>query len=115
VMMDYHHWWVRRSGCDSYQPRHSYEPLVITITIGFSDTGGDRDVGDRSICSSACQPKDQGGLGIHNLGIKNTTLLSKWLFKLLTSYGTWQQILQNKYLWSKPLSQLEWKAGDLHF
>ena len=31
-----------------------------------------------------CQPKNQGGLGIHNLDIKNTTLLSKWLFKLLT-------------------------------
>ncbi|WVZ62771.1 LOW QUALITY PROTEIN: hypothetical protein U9M48_012475, partial [Paspalum notatum var. saurae] len=52
-----------------------------------------------------CQPKDQGGLGIHNLDIKNTTLLSKWLFRLLTTEGTWQQMLRNKYLESKPLSQ----------
>jgi len=32
-----------------------------------------------------CQPKDQGGLGIHNLDIK---------IKLLTTHGTWQK---NKY------------------
>jgi hypothetical protein len=34
--------------------------------------------------------KIKGGLGIHDLNIKNTTLLSKWLFKLLTSDGIWQ-------------------------
>jgi hypothetical protein len=62
-----------------------------------------------------CQPKDQGGLGIHNLDIKNTSLLSKWLYKLLTSYGTCQQILCNKYLGSKPLAQVQWKNGDSHF
>jgi hypothetical protein len=31
-----------------------------------------------------CQPKDQGGLGIHYLSVKNIALLSKWLFKQLT-------------------------------
>jgi hypothetical protein len=62
-----------------------------------------------------CQPKNQGGLGIHNLDIKNTALLSKWLFKLLTTEGTWQQMLCKKYLGSKPLSQVQWKNGDLHF
>jgi hypothetical protein len=62
-----------------------------------------------------CQPKDQGGLGIHNLDIKNTSLLSKWLYKLLTSDGTWQQILRNKYPGSKPLAQVQWKNGDSHF
>jgi len=35
--------------------------------------------------SILCQPKEQGGLGIHNLELKNTALLSKWLFKLLTT------------------------------
>ena len=39
--------------------------------------------------SILCQPKDQGGLGIHDLHIKNIALLSKWLFKLLTTEGTW--------------------------
>ncbi|WVZ71541.1 hypothetical protein U9M48_020116 [Paspalum notatum var. saurae] len=54
----------------------------------------------RSILS---QPKDQGGLGIHELGTKNIALLSKWLYKLLTSNGTWQQLI------------LEWRSGDSHF
>jgi hypothetical protein len=30
-----------------------------------------------------CRPKDQGGLGIEVLDIKNRYLISKWLFKLL--------------------------------
>jgi hypothetical protein len=42
-------------------------------------------------------------------------LLSKWLYKLLTTDGTWQQLIRNKYLGSKPLSQAFWKAGDSHF
>ncbi|WVZ79237.1 hypothetical protein U9M48_026841 [Paspalum notatum var. saurae] len=62
-----------------------------------------------------CQPNDQGGFGIHDLNIKNTALLSKWLFKLLTLDGTWQQLLRNKYLGSKPLVQVDWKTGDSHF
>ncbi|WVZ91839.1 hypothetical protein U9M48_037962 [Paspalum notatum var. saurae] len=48
------------------------------------------------------QPKDQGGLGIHELGTKNIALLSKSLYKLLTSDGTWQQLIRNKYLGSTP-------------
>lgn len=52
---------------------------------------------------------------MHDLDTKNTALLSKWLFKLLTSDGTWQQIPHNKYLGSKPLTQVEWKARDSHF
>ncbi|WVZ90623.1 hypothetical protein U9M48_036908 [Paspalum notatum var. saurae] len=61
------------------------------------------------------QPKDQGRLRIHELGTKNITLLSKWLYKLLTSNGTWQQLIRNKYLGSIPLSQVEWRPGDSHF
>ena len=62
-----------------------------------------------------CKPKDQGGLGIHNLELKNIALLSKWLYRLLTKDGTWQQILRNKYLGTKPLVQVQWKSGDSHF
>jgi hypothetical protein len=62
-----------------------------------------------------CQPKDQGGLGILELNTMNTALLSKWMYKLLTSDGMWQQLLRNKYVGSKPLSQVEWKLGDSHF
>jgi hypothetical protein len=65
--------------------------------------------------SILCQPKDQGGLGIHDLDIKNKALLSKWLFQLLTMDGTWQQLLCNKYLGSKTLSQVQWKSRDSHF
>jgi hypothetical protein len=53
-------------------------------------------------------PKDQGGLGIHNLEVKNTALLGKWLFKLLTEEGTWQTILKRKYIGSNALSQVLW-------
>ncbi len=61
------------------------------------------------------RPKDQGGLGIHDLDVKNIVLLSKWLYKLLTTDGMWQQMLRNKYLGTQPLSQTFWKAGDSHF
>ena len=54
-----------------------------------------------------CKPKDQGGLGIHNLELKNIALLSMWLYRLLTTDGTWQQILRNKYLGTKPLVQVQ--------
>jgi hypothetical protein len=54
--------------------------------------------------SIMCEPKDQGSLGILDLDTKNIALLSKWLYKLLTSNGMWQQILGNMYLGSKPLA-----------
>ena len=57
-----------------------------------------------------CTPKDQGGLGIQDLEVKNTALLGKWLFKLLTEDGQWQTLLNRKYVGSKPLSQVE---GDM--
>jgi hypothetical protein len=53
-----------------------------------------------------CRPKDQGGLGVEVLELKNRCLLSKWLFKLLNEEGVWQEILHNKYLQSKTLSQV---------
>jgi hypothetical protein len=64
--------------------------------------------------SVVCWPKDQGGLGIHDLSVKNPALLGKWLFKLLTEDGTWQTILKRKYIGQKVLSQVLWKPGDSH-
>jgi hypothetical protein len=61
------------------------------------------------------QPKDQGGLGIRDLDIQNKALLSKWLYRLLTTDGTWQQLIHNKYLNVKTLSQAFWKSRDSHF
>ncbi len=40
-----------------------------------------------------CRPKDQGGLGVHNFDIKNSCLLSKWLFQLFNGEGLWQDLL----------------------
>jgi hypothetical protein len=56
--------------------------------------------------SVVCCPKDQGGLGIQDLEVKNTTLLGKWLFRLLTEDGVWQTLLRRKYVGSKALSQV---------
>jgi hypothetical protein len=54
--------------------------------------------------SVVCSPKDQGGLGIHDLEVKSTALLGKWLFRLLTEDGIWQTKLYRKYVGSKALS-----------
>jgi hypothetical protein len=62
-----------------------------------------------------CRPKDQGGLSIELLDIKNKCLLSKWLFKLLHEEWMWQEILQNKYLINKTLAQVEAKPTDSPF
>jgi hypothetical protein len=62
-----------------------------------------------------CRPKDQGGLGIEVLELKNKCLLSKWLFKLLNEEGVWQELLRNKYLGSKPLAQVLSSPTDSQF
>jgi hypothetical protein len=49
------------------------------------------------------------------LELKNKSLLSKWLFKLINENGVWQQILQNKYLHLKTLSQVTSKPTDSPF
>ena len=54
-------------------------------------------------------------MGINDLQVKNTALLGKWLFKLLTEDGVWQTLLRRKYVGSKALSQVYWKLGDSHF
>ena len=63
-----------------------------------------------------CRPKDQGGLGIENLEVKNRCLLSKWLWKLsLENDAMWAQILRNKYLQTKTLSQVTVRPTDSPF
>jgi hypothetical protein len=60
-------------------------------------------------------PKDQGGLGIEVLDLKNKCLLRKWLFKLLTEEGMWQELLHNKYLKNKTLAHGDAKPTDSPF
>jgi hypothetical protein len=62
-----------------------------------------------------CQPKDQRGLGIEVLELKNRCLLSKWLYKLLNEEVVWQDLLQNKYLRQKTLSEVKAKPTDFPF
>ena len=59
-----------------------------------------------------CTPKNQGGLGVLNLDVYNKCLLSKWLLKLLNKDGVWQQLLKNKYLRDKTLTQVQYMSGD---
>jgi hypothetical protein len=49
------------------------------------------------------------------LEIHNRCLLSKWLFNLINSDGTWQQLLKNKYLGDKSITQVGRKSGHSHF
>ena len=65
--------------------------------------------------SIICRPRDQGGLGIEVLELKNKCLLSKWLYKLMNEEGVWQELLTNKYLHSKTLSQVAVKPTDSPF
>jgi hypothetical protein len=62
-----------------------------------------------------CRPKDQGGLGVLNLELQNKCLLSKWIFSLINSDGAWQQLIRNKYLGSKTITQVTKKPGDSQF
>jgi hypothetical protein len=53
-----------------------------------------------------------GRLGVHDLEVKNSTLLGKWLFKPLTEDGVWQTLLKKKYVGTKELYQVLWRPGD---
>jgi hypothetical protein len=59
-----------------------------------------------------CCLKDQGGLGIQDLEMKNMALLGKWIFKLLRM-GFGESSL--KYVGLNALSQVIWKPRDSHF
>ena len=62
------------------------------------------------------RPKDQNGLGIENLEVKNRCLLSKWLYRLsVETEGMWVQILRNKYLRTKTLAQATARPTDSPF
>ncbi|WVZ83657.1 LOW QUALITY PROTEIN: hypothetical protein U9M48_030784 [Paspalum notatum var. saurae] len=59
------------------------------------------------------QPREQGGLGILDLEVRNKCL--RWLFKLANEGGIWQRLLRNKYLKAKPLGEGGKKPGVSHF
>jgi hypothetical protein len=61
-----------------------------------------------------CMPQEQGGLGVVYLRTMNFCLLCKWLWKLETTDGLWQQMIRAKYLNNKPLLQCVGRPGDSH-
>jgi hypothetical protein len=65
--------------------------------------------------SVVCRLKYQGGLGVHDLEVKIRALLGKWLARLLTEDGVWQQVLRKKYVGLKVISHVLWKPGYSHF
>ncbi len=64
---------------------------------------------------TVCLPKDQGGLGVLDLRKMNMALLGKWLWRLETEQGIWQDVLRAKYLSQKTLVQRKSKPGDSQF
>jgi hypothetical protein len=47
-----------------------------------------------------CKPKDQCGLGVVNTKLMNVTLMSKWIWRMLTEDDSkllWFQLLKAKY------------------
>jgi hypothetical protein len=61
------------------------------------------------------RPKDQGGLRVLNLEIQNRCLLSKWLFSLINTEGAWQQLIRNKYLGMKTITQVTRNPDESQF
>ena len=60
----------------------------------------------------ACQPKDQGGLGVTDLHLKNVSLLCKWIWRLENEEGFWQDMVRAKYLRKCTFTQC--KPSPLH-
>ena len=54
-------------------------------------------------------------MGISVLEVQNKCLLSKWLYKILNQEGVWKELLVNKYLGDKSLSQVQVKPLDSPF
>jgi hypothetical protein len=59
-----------------------------------------------------CRSKNIGGLGIKNLRRQNISLLCKWLWKLETHDGMWQDIVKVKYLRGKQITDINPRVTD---
>jgi hypothetical protein len=59
--------------------------------------------------------KGSRGFRIKVLELKNKCHLGKWLDKLMNENGVWQELLRNKYLHSKTLSQVLVQYTDYPF
>lgn len=59
-----------------------------------------------------CKPKEKGGLGIKDLRKLNISLLAKWWWKLENENGLWQDLVKQKYIKNKCLSQVKHRQND---
>ena len=57
----------------------------------------------------------EGGLGILNLDLMHKALLAKWFWKLEIEEGLWIDLLLNKYVKNKCISEIKKKVGDSQF
>ena len=55
------------------------------------------------------------GLRNLNLELMNKALMAKWLWKLKTKSGLWENIVLNKYVQIEGLAGLKPKVGNSHF
>ncbi|GKV19324.1 hypothetical protein SLEP1_g29604 [Rubroshorea leprosula] len=59
---------------------------------------------------SVCKSKEEGGLGVKNLGIFNVALLGKWRWRLLEEENAlWRRVIEAKY---KVNRINEWRGGE---
>jgi hypothetical protein len=54
-------------------------------------------------------------VGILDLEKQNKSLLSKWLFILINKDGAWQQLIRNKYLRDRSITQVTKRPDDSQF
>jgi hypothetical protein len=75
-------------------PKDARKKLDRYISRFFWQGGKDKKKICLAKCDIMCRPKNQGGLGIVDLAIKNNYLLSEWLFDLLNGDVIWQTLIK---------------------
>jgi hypothetical protein len=64
----------------------------------WGGASGDKDKIPWVSWKDVCRPKDEGGLGVKDLGWFNLALLAKWRWRLLMENGPlWKKVLEAKY------------------
>jgi hypothetical protein len=73
---------------------------IVRIQRNFLWGGamGDKDKISWVSWKDVCRPKEEGGLGVKDLGWFNLALLAKWRWRLLMEDGSlWKKVLEAKY------------------
>lgn len=62
-----------------------------------------------------CQPREQEGLGVSDLQLKNVSMLCRWIWRLKNEEGDWQNLVRAKYLKRGTFTQCKPNAAHSHF